>query len=287
MRQEAHTRPSGHIPSHIRDFVKEAVAEDLGRGDLYALLVDSPRHARAHIIAKQGGVFSGAMYLAALAEHFSLTLKGCLSDSESFAKGAVLCEIEGEDVALLQFERVALNILAHSSGIATLVASYMRELEGLDIRLLDTRKTRPLLRELEKYSVRNGGGCNHRFGLDSMLMLKDTHLAHIGDLRGIISTARRRVPFMCPIEVECESLARVKEAIEAGADVVMCDNMSVEEISEVVSYRNAHAPHITLEASGNITRENIRIYAQSGVDAISVGSLIHQATWLDLSMKMR
>ena len=176
--------------------------------------------------------------------------------------------------------------MAHSSGIATLTHSYTNLIKDIPIKLLDTRKTRPLLRELEKYSVCNGGGANHRFGLDSMLMLKDTHLAHIEDLQALISNARKRLPFMCPIEVECENIDKVKEAISAGADVIMCDNMNIAQIQEVVAYRNTYAPHIMLEASGNINLTNIREYALSGVDAISVGSLIHQAQWLDLSLKI-
>lgn len=270
---------------HIKDFIKKALDEDLGRGDLYTLFA-TDKEVQAYIIAKQEGVFSGEIYLKAMLEHFQLTLISSYSDGESFAKGAILCRIKGSHIHILQLERVLLNILAHSSGIATLTASYMALIQDTHVKLLDTRKTRPLLRQLEKYSILNGGGHNHRFGLDSMLMLKDTHLACAGNLIELISTARKRLPFMCPIEVECENLIQAKEAIQAKVDVIMCDNMSVEEIQKVVAYRNANAPHICLEASGNITLENIRDYASSGVDAISVGSLIHQAKWLDLSLKI-
>jgi nicotinate-nucleotide pyrophosphorylase (carboxylating) len=154
------------------------------------------------------------------------------------------------------------------------------------VRLLDTRKTRPLLRTFEKYAVRCGGGSNHRFGLDDALMLKDTHLALIGDLGALMQTARQTLPFTCKIEIECESLEGAKRAMEAGADIVMCDNMSLEQMTKVVAMRNAHFPHVLLEASGNITEKTIKDVAKTGVDAISSGSLIHQATWLDFSMKM-
>ncbi|MCX2716627.1 carboxylating nicotinate-nucleotide diphosphorylase [Helicobacter sp. MIT 21-1697] len=273
------------LQHHIKDFIKKALDEDLGRGDLYALFA-TDKEVQAYIIAKQEGVFSGEIYLRAMLEYFGLSLISSYSDGELFAKGAILCRIKGSHIHILQLERVLLNILAHSSGIATLTASYVRLIKDTRVKLLDTRKTRPLLRQLEKYSIINGGGHNHRFGLDSMLMLKDTHLAYARNLAEIISTARKRLPFMCPIEIECENFEQAKEAIHAKVDVIMCDNMSVEAIQEVVAYRNANAPHIYLEASGNITFENIRDYAFSGVDAISVGSLIHQAKWLDFSLKI-
>ena len=269
----------------ILSFITQALNEDLGRGDLYAQFAPT-KSVRAYVLAKDDGIFSGEVYLKALVAHFGLKLIESLKDSQPFSKGTHIAYIEGDYLAILQVERVLLNILAHSSGIATLTHSYTNLIKDIPIKLLDTRKTRPLLRELEKYSVCNGGGANHRFGLDSMLMLKDTHLAHIEDLQALISNARKRLPFMCPIEVECENIDKVKEAISAGADVIMCDNMNIAQIQEVVAYRNTYAPHIMLEASGNINLTNIREYALSGVDAISVGSLIHQAQWLDLSLKI-
>lgn len=269
----------------IDNFVAQALSEDMGRGDLYALIANDTC-AYAHIIAKDIGVFSGACYVESVVRLNSLSLDFCLADGVAFEKGDILCKLSGSHITLLQIERVLLNILAHSSGIATLCAQYVQEVKDFSVKILDTRKTRPLLRNLEKYSIRNGGAHNHRFGLDTMLMLKDTHLAYIGDLQRVISTARSKLPFMCPIEVECESFERAIEAIKAGADVIMCDNMNPQEISQVVAYRDSIAAHICIEASGNITLENIRAYAQSGVDAISIGSLIHQARWLDISMKI-
>lgn len=269
----------------IKTFIIQAIEEDLGRGDLYALFAPS-KNVEAYVLAKQNGVFSGELYLKALVEHFNITLRDSYKDGESFKNGESICSIYGNYVEILQIERVLLNILAHSSGIATLTKSYIEAISDIPVKLLDTRKTRPLLRELEKYSVRNGGAYNHRFGLDTMLMLKDTHLAQIQNLQEIISIARSRLPFMCPIEVECDNLALAKDAISAGADVIMCDNMSLADIKKVVDYRNANASNIIIEVSGNINLNNIREYALSGVDAISVGSLIHQAKWIDLSLKI-
>lgn len=269
----------------IKTFIIQAIEEDLGRGDLYALFAPS-KNVEAYVLAKQNGVFSGELYLKTLVEYFNITLKNSYKDGESFRNGESICSICGNYVEILQIERVLLNILAHSSGIATLTKSYIEAIGDIPVKLLDTRKTRPLLRELEKYSVRNGGAYNHRFGLDTMLMLKDTHLAQIQNLQEIISIARSKLPFMCPIEVECDNLALAKDAISAGADVIMCDNMSVADIKKVVDYRNINASNIIIEVSGNINLNNIREYALSGIDAVSVGSLIHQAKWIDLSLKI-
>ncbi len=154
------------------------------------------------------------------------------------------------------------------------------------MKLLDTRKTRPLLRVFEKYATRCGGAVNHRMGLDDSLMIKDTHLKTIKNLKEYIVKARKKIPFTSKIEVEAETFEIAKIAFEAGADIVMCDNMSPLHVEEVVVYRNEKYPHILLEASGNISLKTIESYAKTGVDAISSGSLIHQANWIDISMKM-
>jgi nicotinate-nucleotide pyrophosphorylase (carboxylating) len=152
--------------------------------------------------------------------------------------------------------------------------------------MLDTRKTRPLLREFEKYAVRCGGGLNHRMGLDDCLMLKDTHLKTIDDLDAFMVEVRSKIPFTSKVEIECESIEDVKRAFRAGADIVMCDNMSIEEIKEVVALRDSSYSHILLEASGNVTLDSVENIAKTGIDAISSGSTIHQANWIDLSMKI-
>ncbi len=177
-------------------------------------------------------------------------------------------------------------MMQHASGIATNVAKYQRIVQDFPIKLLDTRKTRPHLRIFEKYAIRCGGGSNHRMGLDDCLMIKDTHLKTIDDLKAFITEARQKLPFTCKIEVECEDIEFAKFAMQCGADVVMCDNMNPEDIATVVAYKTEYFPHVLLEASGNITKENIITYAKTGVDAISSGSLIHQATWLDFSMRI-
>ena len=277
---------------NISDFVKGAIDEDLGRGDLFARCV-SPNLAdkvvSAKIIAKEGGIFSGEMYLNALYKRFGINVEFAKHDSEAFENGEVLINLRGKYIDILQSERVGLNILAHSSGIATNTRRFVDAVRenNANLKVLDTRKTRPFLREFEKYSVRNGGGINHRFGLDDCLMLKDTNLAHIADLGAFIKNARAQIPWSAKIEAECESVSSAENAMSAGADIIMCDNMDAQSIKKVAQIRADKFPHILLEASGNINLDNIAQYATLGIDAISIGALIHQAKWIDLSLKMQ
>ena len=269
----------------IERFVREALSEDVGRGDLYAL-VEPAMPASAKIIAKSDGIVAGVEYINVLAtlEHFEITwLKG---DSTSFVKGDVLATINADSHTLLRCERTILDMLLHASSIATLTNKYVQLIEPFGVKLLDTRKTRPLLRVFEKYATRTGGAVNHRMGLDDSLMIKDTHLKTIKNLKAYIVNARKKIPFTAKIEVEAETFEIAKMAFEAECDIVMCDNMTPDQIVEIVAYRDEKHPHILLEASGNISLETIESYAKSGVDAISSGSLIHQANWIDLSMKM-
>ncbi|BEG57084.1 Nicotinate-nucleotide pyrophosphorylase NadC [Helicobacter sp. NHP21005] len=269
----------------IRDFLKDCLAEDLGSGDLFARLVGA-KEVKACVLSKDSGVFSGQLYATELLEMLGLKYAWKIADKESFSPKQVLLEVWGDWRQLLQIERVLLNILQHSSGIATKTAQFVRLLKDHPISLLDTRKTRPLLRVFEKYSVRNGGAKNHRIGLDDALMVKDTHLAHIGDLKAFVAKARQEIPWTAKIEIECSSVEMAKQVMEAGADIVMCDNMQVESIQEVVAERNQNHPLVLLEASGNITETSVVAYAKSGVDAISSGALIHQAVWVDFSFKI-
>lgn len=267
------------------DFIKAMVAEDVGRGDLFARISDS-KAVRAYIVAKSDGVFAGREYIDVAARMYGLGLTWEVKDGQTFSRGEKLLFIEGDSKTLLSLERSLLDVALHASSIATLTNQYVKAIEETGVKLLDTRKTRPLLREFEKYAVRCGGGLNHRMGLDDCLMLKDTHLKTIDDLDAFMIEVRRKIPFTSKVEIECENLEMVRRAMKAGADIVMCDNMSPEETREVVAFRNEHYPHILLEASGNVTLETIREIALTGVDAISSGSIIHQANWIDLSMKV-
>ena len=269
----------------IEKFVKESLAQDVGRGDLYAL-VEPSIDAKADIIAKSDGVIAGVEYVDALARLEGFDVTWGKHDSAEFKKGDVLAILRGDSHTLLKVERTVLNILLHASSIATLTKKYVDLIEPYGVKLLDTRKTRPLLRVFEKYATRCGGAVNHRMGLDDSLMIKDTHLKTIKDLKSYIEKARTQIPFTAKIEVEAESFEIAKEAMACGSDIVMCDNMIPNQIFEIVKFRDENYPHILLEASGNISLETIESYAKSGVDAISSGSLIHQANWIDMSMKM-
>jgi len=267
------------------NFLKALVAEDVGRADLFSRISEA-KEIRAYIIAKSDGVFAGEEYVKTFADMYDLSLQLEVNDGEKFKEGKKLLFISGNSKTILSLERSILDMVLHASSIATLTAQYVDAIKDTGVKLLDTRKTRPLLREFEKYAVRCGGGINHRMGLDDCLMLKDTHLQTIDDLDTFMQEVRQKIPFTSKVEIECESFEMVKRAMAAGADIVMCDNMSIEETIEVVKYRNENYTHILLEASGNITLENIQTIATTGVDAISSGSVIHQANWIDLSMRV-
>lgn len=267
------------------EFVKAVAKEDIGRGDLFARVAPQ-KEIEAYIVAKSDGVFAGEVYLKAIERLFGLKFHFLYQDGAAFTKGEKLLTISGDSKVLLSLERTILNITLHASSIATLTHRYVEKIEPYGVKLLDTRKTRPLLRVFEKYAVRCGGGLNHRMGLDDCLMLKDTHLKTIDNLTLFMQEVRRKIPFTSKVEIECETLEDAKRAMDAGADIVMCDNMEPSLMQEVVHYRAENAPHILIEASGNVTLESIEEIAKSGVDAISTGSTIHQSTWIDLSMRV-
>jgi nicotinate-nucleotide pyrophosphorylase (carboxylating) len=277
--------PRANVGTMIEEFVKATLAEDVGRGDLYAL-VEPSTDASAKIIAKSSGVVAGVKYINVLAKLEGFDIVWGKHDGDAFLKNDILAIIRADSHTLLKNERTILNMLLHASSIATLTKKYVEMLKPYGVKLLDTRKTRPLLRVFEKYATKCGGAVNHRMGLDDSLMIKDTHLKTIKDLDAYIKKARMQIPFTAKIEIEAETLAIAQEAMKAGCDIVMCDNMTPEQVKEVVAYRDANFRHILLEASGNISLETIESYAKTKVDAISSGSLIHQANWIDLSMKV-
>jgi len=268
----------------IKKFVKNAIVEDNGRGDLFFDIAPKGRFT-ARVVSKADGIIAGVKYAKVVARTEKFDCKFLLKDGDIVRKGDVIAELEGKASVLLSSERTFLNLLQHASGIATNANRYAKLLEDTQVVLLDTRKTRPGLRDFEKYASRVGGAINHRLGLDDCLMLKDTHLKTIPDLKEFVKIARKRISWVTKIEIECETFAQVQEAMDAGADIIMCDNMTPEQIREVADYRNENFPHILLEASGNITTENVETYIGTGIDAISSGSIIHQAVWLDFSMK--
>ena len=270
----------------IEEFLTQIINEDVGRGDLFSKAYSIDNEIEAYILAKSDGIFSGEKYISKLIEMFKININWNIKDGKKFNKGDKLFFLKGDGNKILILERTILNLILHSSSIATLTNKYVRKIDKYNVKLLDTRKTRPLLREFEKYSVRSGGGINHRMGLDDSLMLKDTHLKIIPDLEKFIITARKHISFTSLIEIECETLEDAKKNMKLDINIIMCDNMTIKDIQEVLNFRNNNYPNILIEVSGNITLENIEDYAKVGVDAISSGSIIHQANWIDLSMKI-
>lgn len=271
----------------VGEIVERALEEDLGHGDLTSNAI-FPKEApvQAIIVVKEDGVLAGLP----VAEMVFLKLDAKLSwspkkqDGEKIGVGDVVAKLEADVRAVLAGERVALNFLQRLSGIATAAARFAAAVRDLPVRVLDTRKTAPGLRVLDKYAVRVGGAWNHRFGLYDGVLIKDNHIRAAGGLQRAVSAARQRVPPGVKIEVEASSLREVEEALEAKADIILLDNMCLQEIGEAVRSIGSRA---LVEASGGITLENVREIALTGVDFISVGALTHSVKALDLSLEVR
>ena len=269
---------------HIDELLHRALAEDIGAGDVTTqALVPAHQLGVAGARAKQAGVLAGS---AIAARVFSL-LDGAvdatslLADGELLTPGTTFLQVEGSLQAILTGERVALNILRHLSGIATLTRAFVQAVEGTNARIIDTRKTTPGLRLFEKYAVRVGGGHNHRIGLFDGVLIKDNHIAACGSVTAAVERARTSVHHLLKIQIEAESLEQVAEALEAGVDGILLDDMSPEMMATAVEMAQGRA---FTEASGGITLESVRDAARTGVDLISVGMLTHSAAALDISL---
>jgi nicotinate-nucleotide pyrophosphorylase (carboxylating) len=269
---------------NINTFVSLALSEDTGRGDLFASIVDKELYT-AVLMSNTSGILAGVVYAEELCKQCNIDIKFLKNDGDILFDGDIIANVSGINTDILTSERTLLNTLQHASGIATNVSKYSKITNGYGVKLLDTRKTRPLLREFEKYSTRVGGAINHRFGLDDCLMIKDTHRKSIENMANFIKNARSKIPFTSKIELECESVADAYEALCLDIDILMCDNMPANDVKMVVDMRNKKGVRILIEASGGVNLDNIESYCSASADAISVGSLIHQAVWLDFSMK--
>ncbi|MFD1179311.1 carboxylating nicotinate-nucleotide diphosphorylase [Paenibacillus puldeungensis] len=269
----------------IRGWLKE----DVGSGDITTGVTIPHGHESKGIIhAKQDGIIAGMPVAQLVFEVVdpALTFTPLVKDGQSVTKGAILAEVEGSTHSILTGERLALNLLQRLSGIATRTRSFVDALGGLPTRLVDTRKTTPGHRMLEKYAVRTGGGANHRFGLYDAVMIKDNHIKGAGGIAQAVSRARANIPHTMTIEVETESLEQVGEALKAGVDIIMLDNMAPDLMKEAVKRIKAKAPHVTVEASGNVSLNTIRGIAECGVDVISVGRLTYSFESLDISLDL-
>jgi nicotinate-nucleotide pyrophosphorylase (carboxylating) len=264
--------------------------EDIGRGDrtTQGLFSHSPPIKTAQWVAKEEGVISG---LTIARRVFTLVnsdveFAPLILEGESVNPGQVIAELKGCFDALLIGERVALNLAMHLSGIATLTRKYVEQIKDLPTQLVDTRKTTPGLRILEKYAIQVGGARNHRLGLDDAIMIKDNHIAASGGITQAIEQIRQTMPYTLNIEVETSNLTEVETAIQANADIIMLDNMPIPEMIKAVALIREKNPRIKIEASGNITLETIRNVANTGVDYISSSAPITRSHWLDLSMRL-
>ncbi|XHX76167.1 MAG: carboxylating nicotinate-nucleotide diphosphorylase [Stenomitos frigidus ULC029] len=263
--------------------------EDIGRGDRSTapLFTDQVPTGRAKWVAKETGVVAGLPIVAGVFKllnekvHFDVKV----AEGEVAENGQTIAVIEGAMDALLTGERVALNLAMRLSGIATLTRKYAEQIVDLPTRLVDTRKTTPGLRLLEKYATQVGGAVNHRMGLDDGVMIKDNHIAAAGGIGAAIALIRAGMPYPLTLEVETESLEQVKEALQHGADIIMLDNMPLEMMQKAVQIIRQTNDRIKIEASGNITLKTIRSIAETGVDYISSSAPVTQSTWLDFSMR--
>jgi nicotinate-nucleotide pyrophosphorylase (carboxylating) len=268
----------------IDKIIKTALLEDIPNEDITTnSIIDEKSMATVELLCKEEGIIAGLDVFKRVFDILgNVEIKFCKHDGESVYPKEKIGLLKGSTRNLLMGERIALNLLQRMSGIATLTNKFVQEIKGTNTKLLDTRKTTPNLRILEKYSVKVGGGCNHRFNLSDGIMLKDNHISAAGGIQKAVMQARENSSFVRKIEVEVENLDMVKEAIEAKADIIMLDNMKLDTAKEAVKLINKRA---LIEFSGNVELDNIKEIADIGVDYISVGALTHSAKILDLSMK--
>lgn len=273
------------MPSDVIQLLQHAIEEDIGYSDITsALLIPEESESRALYVAKANFVVAGFPFAE---EVFNIldrntAFKTYFSEGSRVRKGDILGEVSGKTKTLLAGERVGLNILQRLSGVATLTSFFVDAVIGTGAKIIDTRKTTPCLRFMEKYAVRMGGGVNHRFGLFDGILIKDNHIEAVGSITKAVALAKA-AHHLAKIEVEVENLNDLQEAVEAGADVIMLDNMSVNDMKEAVRIVQKRVP---LEASGNVSLQNVREIAETGVDFISVGALTHSVIAADISLKI-
>ncbi len=270
----------------IDDIIKRAIKEDINYIDVTTdYLIDDNLASSARYVSKDDGVVCGIEFAMRVFELLDsdITYEILIHDGEKVKKGDIIAVIHGRVKTLLKGERTALNIVCHLSGIATQTRKCVELIKGTNASVADTRKTLPGLRSLQKYAVTVGGGKNHRYNLSDCAMLKDTHLDAYGSITNAVNALREHLGHTVKIEVETTNLDEVKEALDVGAELIMLDNMSCEQMAEAVKLCDKRA---LLEASGNVTEETIRSIAETGVDIISIGALTHSVKCFDISMKM-
>jgi nicotinate-nucleotide pyrophosphorylase (carboxylating) len=274
-----------NMTPEIDRLIAAALKEDMPRGDVTSsVLIPKNSQSRAVIMAKQAGVLAGIDIAGRVFRKLDpwTSFNRHFRDGQAFRDGDILAEVEGRSIVLLKGERTALNFLQRLSGIATATRAFVDAVAGTRARILDTRKTTPGLRNLEKYAVAMGGGVNHRRSLSDMVLIKDNHLALAGGVGEAVRRARKKLGRRFKIEVEATSFAEVRQAVEAGADMIMLDNISPARMRKIVSWVAGRVP---LEASGRVDLKSVRRVAATGVDFISVGRLTHSPAAVDLSLE--
>ena len=274
----------------IASIIDLALAEDISHGDLTSeTLIPTELQGKASLLAKAEGLVAGVEVAKRvfLRVDPSLKIKALIKDGATVKSGDIIATISGRVISILKAERTVLNFLNRLSGIATLTTQYTAKTQGVATSILDTRKTTPGLRLLEKYAVRMGGGKNHRLHLGDLILIKDNHLTALRasgmSLKDIVAKAKQNAPQGIKVEVEVNTIQEAREAVEGGADIIMLDNMSVDEMRQVVSLVPAY---VKTEASGNITLDNVQAAAMAGVDFISIGALTHSTKALDISLEL-
>lgn len=271
--------------------IGEFLAEDIGRGDITTQsTVPEETMGAGRFLAKENLIICGLNVAEAIFLHLdpeNAPMERVFNDGDEVESGTVFATLKGYADVLLTGERTALNLIQRMSGIATLTRQFVRAIEGTNTYIVDTRKTTPGLRSLEKYAVTIGGGKNHRLGLDDGVLIKDNHIALAGGVKQAVFAAKERVGHLHKIEVEVSNWAQLSEAINAGADIVMLDNQTPDEAAKLVEMSRNMNPKVLIEASGNMSLDTVRNYAEAGVDLISVGKLTHSARAMDISFKIQ
>ncbi|MBE6711984.1 MAG: carboxylating nicotinate-nucleotide diphosphorylase [Ruminococcaceae bacterium] len=272
---------------NLNDLIEKALKEDVGTGDITTLsTIPADKTITGRFIAKESGILCGEDVARAVFAFVdpAIELNFFYKDGDKITKGEVIATVSGLARSILTGERLALNLLQHMSGIATRTGEAVEKVAGTKARIADTRKTTPGLRVLEKYAVKCGGGSNHRFNLADGVLIKDNHIEAAGGITAAVEMARRNIPHTLKIEVEIETFEQLREALAAGADIIMLDNMSNEDMKKAVEIVAGRA--IT-EASGNMGEKDLRAVAETGVDLISIGALTHSVKALDISLKFK
>ena len=265
--------------------IDAALREDMPEGDITSeSIIPADARSEAIFLAKEDGILAGLAVARRVFEKIDSAVEftGKIQDGAAFHKSDILARLKGPTIALLKGERTALNFLQHLTGVATTTRRFVDSVAGTKAKILDTRKTTPGLRLLEKYAVKTGGGTNHRISLSDMVLIKDNHLRHVGSVAESVRRARVAIRPGIRIEVEAADLAQVRDALAAGADMIMLDNMTLEGMREAVALTAGRVP---LEASGNMSLDRVRAVAETGVDFISVGALTHSARAIDISLE--